>query len=125
MNAEKCKRLFVDSPVAFDCNDYRNGNSQGFFEQVRIDRAQIQLDGPQTRIAFVRPGVVRIGRRQFAFTQWSNWVGNWCWDELTFPRVGPLLRYLRSKGFVCHEAPTAFFEAFNRITPAPTPGEPA
>lgn len=97
--------------MSFDCNDYRNGNSQGFFEQVHF--GEIQLSGPQTRIRWLSSDTMRIGRRKFKHNGWAEWVGNWCWDEIDILEPKKLLTYLKEKGFVCDVGPEKFFEKWS------------
>lgn len=98
--------------MMFDCNDYRNGQSQGYFEQVHF--GETELEGPRTVIRWLTRDTLRIGRRKFKHNGWSQWVGNWCWDEIDVAEPKKLLTYLREKGFRCSCGPTKFYENFNR-----------
>lgn len=101
--------------MMFDCNDYRNGQSQGYFEQVCFGY-MVELDGPRTVIRWLTPETLRIGRRKFQHNGWREWVGNWCWDEIDIADSRKLLTYLKEKGFTCSHGPAKFYEWFNTKT---------
>ncbi len=112
-------RAFHGIDIMFCCNDYRNGHFLGKFDQVSVERYEIQLDGPPTALRRVNDRLVKIGRREFKCGGWAEWVGNWCWDQLTIMDGADLLMYLRAKGFVCSEAPANLYERWNATnTPA-------
>jgi hypothetical protein len=102
--------------IAFCCNDHRNGMFIGRFDAVNFSLAGelVELEGPPTVIRILDKGRLQISRYLFRHRGYTEWVGNWCWDEFWIPEAARLLRVLRKRGFTCHCAPTRFFEAFNR-----------
>lgn len=100
-------------PIMFACNDYRNGSGQGWFDQIIIEKYEATIDCPRTVIKYIDSNHVRIGRMVFEHRGWSEWVGNWCWDQLYILDYKRLLRMLRSKGATCECAHTPLFRWFN------------
>ena len=106
----------------FACNDHRNGMFVGRFDSVCFylgDRNSyspplVELEGPWTKMSFPAKKLVKIGRETFAHSGMAEWVGNWCWNEITFAEPTRLLRYLKKRGFTCVGGPTLFYERFNR-----------
>lgn len=99
--------------VMFACNDYRNGHGQGWFDQISLHGCEIEIECPRTVIRSLGNGRVRIGRMVFEHHGWSEWVGNWCWDELAIVDAKRLLRMLRAKGAHCSCGPSKFYNWFN------------
>lgn len=97
--------------IAFACNKPENGQFSGAFDMVSI--GEVTLEGPFVTIRRLSRQKVRIGRIILRYTQWSEWVGNWCWDELNIHQPAKLLKYLQGRGWNCIHGPEPFFEAFN------------
>lgn len=102
-------------PVMFACNDYRNGNSQGWFDQFRFGMpgCDAEFEGSRTVIRRVKDSNVQIGRRIYTHSGWSCWVGNWCWDEICIDKFQTFLDRMYAKGFRCTCGPTDFYHVFN------------
>lgn len=120
MSEAKKARQKLPLRVMLACNDYRNGMFQGWFDSVAIEKYEAELDGPQTRLTFLArdegciTNRVRIGRKIFEHAGVSEWVGNWCWDEIHIVDGRRLLEHLKARGFRCSAGHTKFFEWFNR-----------
>jgi hypothetical protein len=107
--------------VSYACNDYRNGNFTGQCENIRIDHEKmhaIELYGPTRTVTEVMSGNkshLRILRKKFPCTSFSEWVGNWCWNACwmsTFNMLR-LLNALIQDGWQCEEGPSEIFDRIN------------
>lgn len=104
----------MSTPIAFCCNDYRNGHFAGTCDQIRIDLdCTLHLEGPSLSMSAVGDSRVRIGRRIFGHAGWASWVGNWCWDELRILDPVALLLYLHDRGWKCDETEEHLYDVWN------------
>jgi hypothetical protein len=108
--------------VMLACNDYRNGNFQGFIEQVQL-LDLIELEGDPLRVSFSRGPknpllVVEPGLLIQTYDH-KEWVGNWCWDavRLSIPDTFQLLEHLRAQHWSCLEAEVSLMDAWENKAP--------
>src|SRR5262245_32405026 len=81
--------------VLLCCNDPDNGQCDGRLSAVEIG-PNMAFDARQwvgPRFAWIGANRFRIAGKQFAFVNYKNWYGNWCWDGVTM-RGSEVLRLL-------------------------------
>lgn len=80
--------------VMFACNNPDNGLFIGRFENLALsfgangDAQHLSINGPSRKLTFLNGNKLRVCRRTLPIGRRREWVGNWCWDEVTLCPLG-------------------------------------
>lgn len=104
--------------VLFACNDPMNGRPTDRVRAVGVGDELLEVVG-EAEFHALSGWVVVAGRRFPTCSEWTQWVGNWCWDgvRMRLDILAVLLEHLRRQEWFCGMALEEFYAAWNGDEP--------
>jgi len=111
--------------ISFACNDWRNGEPTGTFDQVNVTGLcgdYIEIECAPTTLGRGEENMLRVGRKIVRYLRYHPWAGNWCWDGYVVEQkeCELILDYLKNhRRAHCIGGPCEFYDKFNGLEVQP------